>query len=266
MKSHTTTILALAILPFLLLACKGQVKENNKTAEAPPAAMPDNSRTALDWAGVYQGTLPCADCEGIEMAITLNQDLTYVLQTKHLGKDAPASQRRGTFAWDDAGRSITLSGVKDIPSRYLVGEERLFQLDPAGQRITGAQAERHILQKQAEASAASLTGTRWRLTEIRGQAIAAAAGQKEAFIMLQAADNRFHGSGGCNNLAGAFELQEGSRISFTQIASTKMACPDMSVETELLQILEMVDNYSLIGKVLTLNRARMVSLVRFEAE
>jgi heat shock protein HslJ len=229
--------------------------------------MPDNSRTALDWAGLYQGTLPCADCEGIEMALTLNQDLTYTLQAKHLGKDTPARPQSGTFAWDEQGRSITLSGIKDLPNHFLVGEERLFQLDPAGQRITGAQAERHILQKQAETPAASLTGTRWRLAEIRGQAIAPPReGEKEAFLFLQADDNRFHGSGGCNNLAGSFALKEGGRISFTQIASTKMACPDMSVETELLKILEMVDNYHLSGKTLTLNRARMVSLARFEAE
>jgi copper homeostasis protein (lipoprotein) len=255
------------VLPFLLFTCKGQVKDNHQTTEMPPATMPDNSRTSLDWAGVYRGTLSCADCDGIEMALTLNQDLTFALRAKYLGTDATASQRRGVFAWDEAGRSITLAGIKDLPNRFLVGEERLFQLDEAGQRITGAQAERHILQKQAETSAAVLTGTRWRLVEIRGQAIAPPReGEKEAFILLQADDNRFHGSGGCNNLAGTFALKEGNRISFTQIASTKMACPDMSIETELLKILEMVDNYHLSGSTLTLNRARMVSLARFEAE
>lgn len=266
-NNHKMKNKTLLLLPFLLFACKGQVKDRNKTMEAPPAAMPDNSRNALDWAGTYQGILPCANCEGIETAIILNQDLTYSIQTKYLGKSDKATQRKGTFTWNDAGSAITLNGIKDMSNRYLVGEERLFQLDQAGQRVTGEQAGRFILQKQAEAPAASITGTRWRLTEIRGQAVASAAeGQKEAFILLQAADNRFHGSGGCNKLAGAFELQEGSRIAFTQIASTKMACPDMSIEAELLQILEMVDNYSLIGKVLTLNRARMVSLARFEAE
>jgi copper homeostasis protein (lipoprotein) len=43
--------------------------------------------TSIDWAGNYQGILPCADCEGIKTQILLNKDLSYVLETQYLGKD-----------------------------------------------------------------------------------------------------------------------------------------------------------------------------------
>ena len=38
--------------------------------------MAHNSQNSLDWAGVYQGILPCADCEGFDTVITLNWDET----------------------------------------------------------------------------------------------------------------------------------------------------------------------------------------------
>ena len=33
----------------------------------------DNSKTSVDWVGKYEGTLPCADCEGIKTTLTLNK-------------------------------------------------------------------------------------------------------------------------------------------------------------------------------------------------
>ena len=45
-----------------------------------------------------------------------------------------------------------------------------------------------------------------------------------------------------------------------------MACLNMEIENELKRALEMADNYSLTadGKYLSLNRARMAPLARFE--
>jgi len=45
-----------------------------------------------------------------------------------------------------------------------------------------------------------------------------------------------------------------------------MACLNMEIEDELKRALEMADNYSLSsdGKFLSLNRARMAPLARFE--
>jgi copper homeostasis protein (lipoprotein) len=61
------------------------------------------SRIALDWAGTYAGVLPCADCEGIKPIITLHEDLTYEMETQHLGRDEQVFRRSGSFVWDDAG-------------------------------------------------------------------------------------------------------------------------------------------------------------------
>ena len=63
-------------------------------------ALPDSSRTSVDWAGSYHGVLPCADCEGIDTTITLSRDLTFVLRSRYLGKSDRVFERRGSFTWD----------------------------------------------------------------------------------------------------------------------------------------------------------------------
>lgn len=44
-----------------------------------------------------------------------------------------------------------------------------------------------------------------------------------------------------------------------------MACPDMQTEQEFSKVLEMEDYYSLNGKIMTLNKARMAPLAKFES-
>ena len=108
-----------------------------------------NSRNALDWAGTYKGIMPCADCEGIETKVVLNKDLTFVLQTKYLGKgDAKVFEEKGNFVWDKTGGIILLQGIKGRPSQYKVGENKLIQLDMEGKVITGPLAEKQVLLKE----------------------------------------------------------------------------------------------------------------------
>jgi heat shock protein HslJ len=45
-----------------------------------------------------------------------------------------------------------------------------------------------------------------------------------------------------------------------------MACPDMKTEQILAEVLKTVDNYSLSGQRMTLNKARMAPLAVFQAE
>ena len=78
-------------------------------------------------------------------------------------------------------------------------------------------------------------------------------------------NNRVHGSGGCNTFNGSYELKEGNRISFSKIASTLMACENMEAEQEFFKVLETADKFNLVGNTLTLNKAKMAPLARFEA-
>ncbi len=141
------------VIAFLFTACAGNSSNTETTgtdtvATAPPVTG-DNSRTSLDWAGTYKGTVPCADCEGIETTISIGTDSSYTLTLNYLGKkEAAVVEKKGTFSWNDAGSTITLAGISDGANQYLVGENKLIQLDLSGNRITGELAARYELAKQ----------------------------------------------------------------------------------------------------------------------
>jgi len=59
-------------------------------------------------------------------------------------------------------------------------------------------------------------------------------------------------------------LKNGGRIAFSGIATSLRACPDMETESGLFKVLEMTDNYAIAGPQLSLHKARMAPLARFE--
>jgi copper homeostasis protein (lipoprotein) len=256
-----------------------------------PTATADNSANALDWPGVYLGTLPCADCSGIETAILLRRDSTYQLATRHLGKPDDLTVRHGSFRWNAARNEITFTGITDGPNRYLVGERQLVQLDLQGHRITGALADRYVL-KAAEVRQPTPVGptpaantpantvatgstlplpSSWTLIELRGKPWSAAGSPQRAPTFAFTADSaRVSGFSGCNTFTGAYVRQGDTGLRFSAIAMTRRACPDMSGESEFARVLEMTDSYELVtgtsGTELVLLRARMAPLARFRRE
>lgn len=248
----TILLTALSLMALTFSSCK-------TVATAPPSTG-DNSMNSLDWNGTYWGTLPCADCDGIETLLQLNNDRTYSLKTKYLGKSDQVFTSSGSFTWNQEGSKITLSG--NDPGKYQVGENQLFHLDKDGNRISGDLASKYVLMKQIN----GITEKYWKLTELMGKPVAkTAAMNREPHIIFRTEGNRVNAYGGCNAMMGSYELMDGNRIKFSQMAGTMMACPDMSIEDELKKVLEMADNYNLDGDKLVLNRARMAPLARFEA-
>ncbi len=115
-----------------------------------PIAKTDShdSQNSLDWAGTYEGTLPCADCEGIETTLALNDDLTYQMNTNYLGRnDALEEETSGTFSWDENGAVITLENKAEAENSFKIGEGRIWALDSNGDMITGDLANHYILKK-----------------------------------------------------------------------------------------------------------------------
>ncbi|MDG5490521.1 META domain-containing protein [Psychroserpens sp. SPM9] len=107
----------------------------------------------------------------------------------------------------------------------------------------------------------ALEDTKWKLVTLMGKDVS----DKDAYITLSSKDHKVYGNASCNNFNGTYQLNEGSRITLLKIAATRKACPDMSVETPFLEILEKADNYALNGTKLTLNKAKMAPYAVFEA-
>lgn len=120
-----------ALAAALALALAAALSACMPRAEAPPADPAHTSRNALDWAGVYEGVTPCADCPGIRMRLTLRQDGRYELSTQYLERPAAAQTARGQFSWNAAGNTITLDG-EGRGQQFRVGEGRLLQMNHDG--------------------------------------------------------------------------------------------------------------------------------------
>lgn len=258
---------------LLVTGCDHDARTSTHTGPATPAAQTDaaapptpdihSSRIALDWAGTYSGVLPCADCPGIETVVTLNPDGSFQVVDTYLDREPGRFESAGTFTWNDAGSSVTLEEDGGEPVHYQVGENRLFRLDTEGKRIEGDLAPHYVLHKHVHDD--RIEDRSWRLIELNGRAIDSGPLQRTPRLELQSADWRTSGNASCNRFSGGYVINDGQRIRFDhRMAVTLMACPDMSIEDEFLEMLHTTDNYS-VGDddTLSLNRARMAPLARF---
>lgn len=268
MKTFSSSKALLTIIAILtLVSCstnqnQSDSVENKGNAIPSSPDMDHNSRNSLDWYGVYKGTTPCADCEGIETTITLKKDGTFKRSLKYLGKDENQFFDEGNFEWNEEGSKVTLKGEKGMSQMYQVGENALFHLDNEGNRITGDLAPNYRLEKNK--TDPQLEGKRWVLIELRGKSFEKSEDMKEAFLMFEMETSTFSGNTSCNNIFGSYELKEGNKLSFGKAGATMMACPDMEAEKIFLDVLMQVDNYSILDGFLSLNKSKMAPLARFK--
>ncbi len=140
---------ALALLTvFQLQSCKNKSsKQDDTTTTNDTTTVIDHSTSqiALDWNGTYQGTIPCADCEGINTTIKLYDNETFSYNAEYMGKNTTV-QDTGKFMWHDNGSVVHLMG-KDLNTKYKVGENVLMQLDTEGKQIEGPMAGEYNLKK-----------------------------------------------------------------------------------------------------------------------
>lgn len=103
-----------------------------------------NAANSLDYMGTYKGTFPAADCPGINVELTLNQDSTYSCSMQYIDRDSTFKQD-GKYMVDK--NTLILTSDKDT-TYYKVGENMLMKLDNQGNPITGDMASKYQLNKE----------------------------------------------------------------------------------------------------------------------
>lgn len=111
----------------------------------------------------------------------------------------------------------------------------------------------------------TLTGKKWVLKELFGSAVGEVNNQVP-FIEFDSTGTRVSAFAGCNRMNGSYTIEEDIKITFGPMMATKMACPDMSVEDKLAQVLQQADNFYLSNDTLKLHKAKMAPLAMFVAE
>lgn len=88
----------------------------------------------------------------------------------------------------------------------------------------------------------------WNVIEINGAVVVPAPGQDFPFIAFNAEDGTVYGSTGCNRLTGSFDVNaKPGTIDLGALGSTRMMCPDMTVEDNLFAALAKVKGYKPLG-------------------
>ena len=201
-------------------------------AGAAPAQPPDvhNSRNSLDWAGTYEGVLPCADCLGTKTRLTLNQDGSYRLVTQAQGSQNAEKSVTGVFTWQPSGNAITLD-ERGGRQQFAVGERRLTLLRPAG-GASQFPAANLVLTLAVPAPHSGdleqqLGRYRWTLvsaTDANNRHIAGLPAVQDRPVVLSFADSRLSIQGPCNRLVGGYQVTAPNQLTVNVRASTMMAC------------------------------------------
>lgn len=106
---------------------------------APDGHLAEN---ALDYWGVYVGTLPAADCEGIRTRLEIRRDGSYTCTMEYLGRDTTFTEQ-GTYVV--RGNVMTLTAEEGSHLYFKVEEGRMVMLDQSRRPITGPLESMYIL-------------------------------------------------------------------------------------------------------------------------
>ncbi|NTV85512.1 MAG: META domain-containing protein [Burkholderiaceae bacterium] len=238
-----------SLVMAMLAGCAGTMEAGAPAGSSEKKMAPDmhTSQNSLDWAGAYEGVLPCADCPGIKTRLTLKPDGRYELSTQYLDRQPAPTVETGKFFWNTRGNGITL---ESSGQRFAVGEGRLLALYRDAPTDWSRSPNQVLKQVSgtvpAPTAAAALLQTledhRWTLAsaaDARGQRIGALVPNATRPFVLSFSGSRLQAQGGCNQLTGVFQLSPEGVLSVGRMASTMMACeaPLMQADKALSDLL-----------------------------
>jgi heat shock protein HslJ len=96
---------------------------------------------------------------------------------------------------------------------------------------------------------ATLENSRWALIELNAQPLTI---ENKPYLVFAAKSMVVNGFGGCNQLAGSYEVS-GQKIKLNNIAATRMFCQEtMAIENSFLQSLQVINTYKIESQELLL--------------
>ncbi|WP_455592649.1 copper resistance protein NlpE [Bacteroides sp.] len=137
---------AIALGMMAMISCTGSAKKSStSTTDSTQVADMHTAETSLDYYGEYKGTIPAADCPGIEMTLILNKDNTFTLHSSYIDRNTEFDES-GTFSVN--GNILTLTEKSGEKSYYKVEEGRVVMLNADKQAVEGALADAYILKQE----------------------------------------------------------------------------------------------------------------------
>jgi heat shock protein HslJ len=100
----------------------------------------------------------------------------------------------------------------------------------------------------------SLSETKWILVQLNNKDVPRK--DKENYINLNSKSGTFNAFAGCNGINGSYVMEKSTKLIFSKIESTRMACKDGSLENEFLKALESSQTYTINDDELLLFNGR----------
>lgn len=149
MKNHTSFIppIHLSILLFLLfwISCNQSENQQDKTVSKTEQSRLTDEQIELELPALYTGTLPCADCPGINYQLIIEKGK--FTEISHY-QDRSVENLEEIGKWEIDGDTLTLRGEEDlILKRFLIDDSNLRLLNRNNQQITGDLAEMFVLDR-----------------------------------------------------------------------------------------------------------------------
>lgn len=131
-------------------ACGG----NSSNATDASTSQTDTTMTAVTTSsslptGTFEGTLPCADCEGIQTQLVLRADSTYDLRSQYLGEKDGVFETSGVYH-QKADKLIELVTPSSGEKTYykVLDESSIMLSDSLGTENQGELAPHYVLKKK----------------------------------------------------------------------------------------------------------------------
>lgn len=99
--------------------------------------------------GVFFGYLPCSDCDGVKVTLSLKQKNNYLLVTQYARQSTREYYEKGKYQWDEATKTVLLTPRKNDANkkRYHIEDAgTLIQLNEDGSRLIG-DTDRYTLKR-----------------------------------------------------------------------------------------------------------------------
>ena len=138
------TFLTLSVLALMAVSCN----ENNKKEEAQTAQteMAEQKVETPFYVGTYTGVLPCADCDGNNITLTINEDSYSSKESSNKG----SFEDKGSVSFNAETGVLTLKSDAGDGATILckVKENAIVMLDMDGNEVVGELASHYVLTKK----------------------------------------------------------------------------------------------------------------------
>lgn len=150
MNMKRLSILLTALVALFFVSCNGgKEKKSEETTETEAIEMTSTNESTLEYAGEYEGVLPCADCEGIKTILTIRDDSTYDLKREYLGKEDSSFEESGTYNIVNGDVIELVTPSSGNKTYYKILENAVaLTADETGTLAEGELADLYILTKK----------------------------------------------------------------------------------------------------------------------